>query len=150
MRRSLPILLLPIACFLAHAQDTLDFTHCKWGTAFSEMQERFELKPLQGPGPTARYSANLSSIGDAALEDCQFEFTGGKFSGVAATTPGTADSERLLRWLESRFGPGESREPLGWQWFKGETHIWFDMSKSGGEGWLYWYSLEYQPTKGTR
>lgn len=147
MRRSLLIPLLCLAGFIAHAQDTLDFTRYTWGTVLSVMQDRFDLKLLKKQGPTTSYSSNISFLGGAALDDCQFEFTAGKFSGVAATTPGRADSEKLLRWLESRFGRGESREPLGWQWFSGTTHIWFDMSKAG-EGWLYWYSLEYQPTKG--
>lgn len=147
LRRSLHILLLfCVAGILAQAQDTLDFTRYKWGTAFSTMQKQFELKPLKEQGPTARYTSNIPSLGGAALDDCQFEFTDGKFSGVAATTPGRADSEQLRRWLESRFGPGENREPLGWQWFFGDTHIWFDMAKAG-EGWLYWYSLELQPRK---
>src|SRR5512140_1417814 len=139
MRRSLLILLLPNACFLAHAQDTLDFTRYKWGTPLSVMREHFNLKPLKEQGQTAYYSSTVSLIGDASLDDCRFEFTNGEFSGLAATTAGRADSEKLLHWLESRFGPGENREPLGWQWFSGETHIWFDMARAG-EGWLYWYS----------
>ncbi len=149
MRRSLLVLLLPLVGFLARAQDTLDFVRYNWGTPLSIMQEHFDLKPVKEQGATARYSSNVSSLGEAGLSDCQFEFTEGKFSGIAATTPGKADSDRLLSWLKSRFGPGESKEPLGWQWFKGETHIWFDMAKAG-EGWLYWYSLEYQPMKGAR
>ncbi len=149
VRRSLFILLLGVTGILAHAQDTLDFARYTWGTAFSTMQKRYDLKPLKEQGTTASYSSNVSSIGDAALDDCQFEFTNGKFSGIAATTPGRTDSEALLRWLESRFGPGESREPLGRQWFFNGTHVWFDMA-SGGEGWLYWYSLEMQPAKERR
>ena len=146
MRRSFFILLLSTAWIVAHAQDTLDFARYKWGSPLSVMQERFALKLLKEQSPTARYSSNLSSLGNASLNDCQFEFTSGKFSGVAATTPGKADSEKLLRWLESRFGPGESREPLGLQWFSGDTHIWFDTARSG-EGYLYWYFLERQPAK---
>jgi hypothetical protein len=148
MRRSSLILLFSIACFSAHAQDTHVFSGYKWGTPFTAMQGQFDLKPLKVQDSTARYSSNISSLGEADLDDCQFEFTSGKFSGILATTPGESDSKKLLHWLESRFGPGENREPLGWQWFKEGTHIWFDMSKSGGEGWLYWYSLEYQPLKG--
>ncbi len=148
MRRSLLLLLFLITCLLARAQDTLDFTRYTWGTPLSVMQEHFGLKPIKEQGATAQYSSNVTSLGEADLNDCLFEFTNGKFSGIAATTPGKTDSDKLLQWLKSRFGPGESTEPLGWQWFKGQTHIWFDMSKSEGEGWLYWYSLEYQPLKG--
>jgi len=128
------------------AEDTLDFTRFAWGTPLSVMQERFALILVKEQVPTARYSSNVPSIGDADLDDCQFEFTKGKFSGIAATTSGKANSEKLLHWLESRFGSGESREPLGWQWFSGKTHVWFDMAKTG-DGWLYWYSLELQPAK---
>lgn len=149
MRRSLLILLLPIACFVARAQDTLDFARYKWGTPLSVMQEHFGLKLPKAQGGTVSYSSNLLNLGDAILDDCEFEFTDGRFSGIAATTPGKADSKKLLSWLESKFGPGESLEPLGWQWFKGQTHIWFDMAQAG-EGWLYWYSLQYQPLKGSR
>ncbi len=149
MRRSLLILLLSTACFFAHAQDTLDFTRFTWGTPLSAMQEQFGLKLLKEQGETRSYSSNVSSIGGADLDDCQFEFTDGKFSGIAATTPGKADSDKLRRWLESRFGRGENREPLGWQWFSEGTHIWFDMAKAG-EGFLYWYSLELQPMKEKR
>jgi hypothetical protein len=144
MRRSLLILLLSTACFSAHAQDTDDFSRYSWGTPLTTMQAQFDLKPVKRQDSTACYSSNVSSLGGAELDDCQFEFINGKFSGVAATTPGKAESDKLLRWLKSRLGPGESREPLGWQWFKEGTHVWFDMSKSGGEGWLYWYSLGYQ------
>ncbi len=149
MLRSLLISLIFLVSYSARAQDALDFTRYDWGTALSVMQERFALQPLKHQGSTARYSSNVSSLGDADLNDCQFEFTGGKFSGVAATTPGRSDSDKLLRWLQSRFGPGENREPLGWQWFTNGTHIWFDMAKAG-EGWLYWYSLELQPDKEKR
>lgn len=139
-------MLFSIACLSAHAQDNFDFTRYTWGTPFSAMRERFNLKPLKSQGPAARYSTNVSSLGDAEVDECQFEFTDGRFSGIAATTPGKADSDKLLRWLKSRFGPGESREPLGWQWFSGDTHIWFDMARAG-EGWLYWYSLAMQQAK---
>jgi len=147
--RSLFISLLFLLSVSARAHDPFDFTRYEWGTALSVMQERFALQPLTQQGSTARYSSNVSSLGAADVNECQFEFTGGKFSGVAATTPGRTDSEKLLRWLQSRFGPGENREPLGWQWFTNGTHIWFDMA-NGGEGWLYWYSLELQPDKGKR
>jgi hypothetical protein len=146
MPRSLLILPVVLFALAAHAQDTLDFTRFKWGTPLSGMQEHFGLKLLKEQDGTARYSAELSTIGGADLNDCQFEFTNGNFSGVAATTPGEQDSKKLRRWLESKFGPGENREPLGWQWFSGNAHIWFDMAKSG-EGWLYWYSLDMQSAK---
>jgi hypothetical protein len=149
MRRSLLILLLSTACLFARAQDTLDFTRFTWGTPLSAMQEQFGLKLLKEEGETRSYSSNVSSIGGADLDDCQFEFTDGKFSGIAATTPGRADSGKLRRWLESRFGQGENREPLGWQWFSDGTHIWFDIARAG-EGYLYWYSLELQPMKEKR
>jgi hypothetical protein len=150
VRRSFFItLLLVLAVVLAHAQDTLDLTRFKWGTPLSVMQDRFALKSLKEQGSTARYSSNVLSIGEALLDDCQFEFTDGRFSGIAATTPGERDSEKLLQWLESRFGPGESREPLGWQWLSGDTHIWFDVARAG-DGYLYWYSLRLQPAKEKR
>ncbi len=113
------------------------------------MRDRFELKPMRDQGATTRYSSNVSSLGDATLDDCQFEFTNGKFSGIVATTPGREDSEKLIRWLQARFGQGESREPLGWQWFLEGTHIWFDVAIAG-EGYLYWYSLDLQPMKDKR
>jgi len=149
MRRSLLILLFFLVCYSARAQDTGDFSRYAWGTPLAAMQGQFDLKPINTQDSTARYSSNVSLLGDADLDDCQFEFTNGKFSGIVAMTPGKTDSYKLVKWLESRFGPGEGVEPLGWQWFKEGTHIWFDMAKAG-EGYLYWYSLKYQAMKGKR
>jgi len=144
--RSSFILIVSMAGFVAHAQDSLDFTRFKWGTPLSIMQDRFTLTPIKTKGVTWRYASNVSFIGGVSIDDCQFEFTNGEFSGIAATTPGKKDSQELVAWLMTRFGPGENREPLGWQWFQNDTHVWFDMARSG-EGFLYWYSLKLQPAR---
>ena len=149
MRCSCLILLLCLATAPCFAQDSLGLDHYRWGTPLSAMQGPFALRPLEQRGTTSVYSSNLSNLGGATLDDCQFEFVGGRFSGIAATTPGRSDSEMLLRWLQARFGPGENREPLGWQWFLDGVHISFDMARAG-EGWLYWYPVALQPAKEKR
>jgi hypothetical protein len=144
--RSCFIALVCLTTFIGRAQDTLDLARYKWGTPLSVMQERFGLRPVKIQEATVRYSSTVSFVGKAAVGDCQFEFTDGKFSGVAAMTSDQRESHDLLKFLKDAFGPGESREPLGWQWFSGDTHIWFDIARAG-DGYLYWYSLKLQPGK---
>lgn len=149
MRRAFVITLLCLSAVPGFGQDSLGLDHYRWGTPISVMQDPFALRPLEQRGPTSVYSSNLSMLGDAKLDDCQFEFVNGRFSGIAATTPGRDDSDKLLRWLQARFGPGENREPLGWQWFLDGVHVSFDVARAG-EGWLYWYPVALQPAKEKR
>jgi hypothetical protein len=122
----------------------ITLTEWAWGTPQVVIQADVELQPAGFAGRTARYQSNLIQIRSIPVEPCQFEFTGGRFSGLAFTTRGKADSRRMLGLLEKCYGPVVDQERRGFQWLRGDTHVAYDED-SRGDAYVYLYTLRLQP-----
>jgi hypothetical protein len=114
-----------------------------WGTRLDSLKTRFELVLTTADGACDRYSTNIRRVGNSEIDECDFEFIGGKLSGAALLTRGAENSHALLAYLELVFGKGHRDQPGSYQWLTKRVHLFYDED-SGGDGYIYWYCRECQ------
>lgn len=115
------------------------FQEIPWGTSLARLAQKFELSLLSTEGECHRYSSNIRKVGTAEVSECEFEFVKDEFAGVAILTSGARNTHRLLAYLKKLFGKGHQESPRAYQWFSGQTHVFYDED-SDGDGYIYWYS----------
>jgi hypothetical protein len=133
------IALVSVGVSSASAPQEEGFQEIPWGTPLARLEQKFELSPLSKEGECHRYSSNVRQVGTAKVSDCEFEFVRDEFAGVAILTSGPRNTHRLLAYLKKLFGEGHQESPRAYQWFSGQTHVFYDED-SDGDGYIYWYS----------
>jgi hypothetical protein len=143
VRRAAGVLL----CFLASggtvAQIPDGFLDLAWGTPLEAVRQRYPLRPLAAGPRHERFAVSIPAVGGAVVDECQFEFFGGRLSGVVLLTRGRGNTRALLQYLQKRYGPGIRESDRACQWFSAKTHFAYDED-SAGDGYIYGYSVEYQ------
>jgi len=122
------------------------FMNYAWGTPFAQMARYFTLQQTRSHDDQQQYSVDLESLGEAELEECEFEFVDKSFAGVIITTANRANSHRLLAFLKHLYGNGHVQDPMTIQWFSGDTHVSYDEGLSGN-AYVYMYSRRLHTLK---
>ena len=138
------LLMFVLAADPAPAQQSAGIPGWKWETPLATIQRSLQLRQAAVTGRTVRYHSNLEEICSIPIDDCQLEFTGGSFSGLAFTTRGEERSRKILAVLESTFGRVRAGEVRGFQWLEGNTHVAYDED-SRGDAYVYLYAVTLQP-----
>lgn len=116
-----------------------------WGTSREAIARWQQLEPLPAGEPgVLKFRTELSSLGEAVLWDCDFEFVRDRFAGVVITTRGRGNSRALLRELRRLYGPGLEEDPRGVGWLTSTTHARYDED-SEGDAYVYIYGLRLHP-----
>ena len=124
----------------AGPEDAGPFPGIPWGATLERARQSYHLEPAAREGDVERYRAALERLGGAELEECQFEFTRGRFSGILLTTRGRDNTRALYRYLTGRFGKGSDDGHRFWQWLSGDTYASLDED-SAGDGYVLWYRM---------
>jgi hypothetical protein len=123
----------------AHAQTCL--IDLPWGLPRGDLEGQFHLQSVERDPTSTRFFAQADTLGGARLEECQFEFSGGRLSGIAVLTNGAKNTHAVLRFLKRRLGPGMKEDEKTYAWFSGGTHYKYDED-SAGDGYIYWYQMK--------
>ena len=125
------------------AQSGPGFPGFGWGTPYDRIQrvEAFQSSELDERADQVK--VRVDHLGEAKLEDCEFEFNNGLFSGIIIMTRGEKNTVALHAYLTSRFGEVKESEPRFWQWLAGDTYVSLDED-SGGDGYVLWYGIDWQ------
>ena len=116
-----------------------------WGTARTTIEQQATLEPLHsGESGVRRFRTDITSLGDATLWECDFEFVLDRYAGVVITTRGRGHSLALLRELRRLFGPGQEEDPRGFGWLNVTTHAHYDED-SAGDAYVYIYARRLYP-----
>ena len=127
----------------ASAQSGAPFPGFPWGTPYPRIQHARALSRTELDERAEQFKVPVQRLGSAELEDCEFEFNNGLFSGIIIMTRGRENTRALLRYLEDRFGKGAESEPRYWQWLKSDEYISLDED-SAGDGYVLWYGVAWQ------
>lgn len=128
---------------LAVAQPDTTFPGFAWGTPYAKIERVSSLLPTDLDERAEQVRVRIDSLGNAKLEDCEFEFNGGCFSGIIIMTRGHENTAALREYLERRFGKGTLTETRFWQWLFGDTYLSLDED-SAGDGYVLWYGIHWQ------
>ncbi len=124
-------------------QEESAFPGILWGTPLEKAGRFSRLERTSAEGRVERYRLPLERLGEAEVEECQLEFTDGRFSGIVLTTHGPEATHTLHVYLEGRFGKGSDDGHRFWQWLAGTTYVSLDED-SAGDGYLLWYGVQWQ------
>ncbi|MGA9119534.1 MAG: hypothetical protein WB699_09220 [Bacteroidota bacterium] len=141
LKRSLLFTILLNATALAQSGES--FPGFTWGTPFRQIQEVRTLSAPDIDEREERYVIPLNRLGKSEIEECEFEFTDGLFSGIVIMTRGHENTAALLTYLEERFGKGDLTYTRFWQWLNEETYVSLDEDSSG-DGYVLWYGVRWQ------
>ncbi len=133
--------------FTARAQTRSEFPGFAWGTPFPRMEHVRNFLPSELDERADQVKVRVDQLGSADLEDCEFEFNNGLFSGIVIMTRGAENTRALLKYLTGRFGEGRVTDPRFWQWLTGDTYVSLDEDSSG-DGYVLWYGIEWQTSGG--
>ncbi len=125
------------------AQSDSTFPGFAWGTPYSRIERTSRLLPTDLDERGEQVKVPIDSLGSARLEDCEFEFNNGYFSGIVIMTRGHRNTFALREYLEGRFGKGTLTETRFWQWLLGDTYLSLDED-SAGDGYVLWYGIPWQ------
>lgn len=138
------LLMVVVPADRAPAQQSAGIPGWPWETPLATIQKSLHLRQAAVTGRTVRYRANLEEICSIPVDDCQLEFTEGRFSGLAFTTRGEVHSRRILAVLEGTFGRVQGGGQRGFQWLERDTHVAYDED-SRGDAYVYLYDVTLQP-----
>lgn len=115
------------------------FLSYPWGMPIDSMKRSVPLASPRIDGANQWFETDIRILDGVSVQDCEFEFTEGRFSGVLLRTASARQSHRLRSWIEEHLGASNQNDSLGDQWLQNDIHIKYDESTTG-EAYTYWYS----------
>lgn len=135
-------LLLPVALALAvpMRNDPNGFEGIPWGASFSESDTFVKVEDT-GRVQTYELKATGRSLGSATVDSMKFSTVDGKFARVMVRYSGKEAHDRILSYLQERFGPldqtpgqvaGGAVKFFNWQGDESEIILRYDLRTSQG------------------
>ncbi|HRC42542.1 MAG TPA: hypothetical protein PLT27_00695 [Nitrospira sp.] len=135
-------LLLPVALALAvpMRNDPNGFEGIPWGASFSESDTFVKVEDT-GRVQTYELKATGRSLGAATVDSMKFSTVDGKFARVMVRYSGKETHDRILSYLQERFGPldqtpgqvaGGAVKFYNWQGDESEIILRYDLRTSQG------------------
>ena len=135
-------LLLPVALALAvpMQNDPNGFEGIPWGASFSESDTFVKVEDT-GRVQTYELKATGRSLGSATVDSMKFSTVDGKFARVMVRYSGKETHDRILSYLQERFGPldqtpgqvaGGAVKFYNWQGDESEIILRYDLRTSQG------------------
>ena len=135
-------LLLPVALALAvpMQKDPNGFEGIPWGASFSESDTFVKVEDT-GRGQTYELKTADRTLGPATVDSMKFNTVDGKFARVMVRYSGKEAHDRILSYLQERFGPldqtpgqvaGGAVKFFNWQGDESEIILRYDLRTSQG------------------
>lgn len=136
------VMLLPLALALAvpMQNDPNGFEGIPWGASFSESDTFVKVEDT-GRVQTYELKTTDRTLGPATVDSMKFSTVDGKFARVMVRYSGKAAHERILSYLQERFGPldqtpgqiaGGAVKFFNWQGDDSEIILRYDLRTSQG------------------
>lgn len=111
----------------------------RWGLPLSDVERSEQMERMRSEDRWAVYDVSVGEVEGIGVRSCGMEFVADRLAGIFCITDGKENSQRMVEYLESRFGPPSREGPRALHWFSRGTHISFDGDEQGN-GYVYCYS----------